>query len=72
MKKIFYPSLFIALLAFGCAKKRTCTETITQTNGNVTTNVTTYDKLTPKQRKEIENFGTYTSGNGTSHKTDCK
>ncbi len=72
MKKIIISSLLIGVVSFGCSKKRTCTETTTHTNGSVDTNVTMYDKLTPKEKKDVENLGTYTQSDGTAMKTSCK
>ncbi len=60
------------MVILGCSKKRTCTETIKRANGSVDTNVSMYNKLTPKERKDIENLNTYTDGDGTSHTTSCK
>lgn len=59
-------------IAFGCSKGRTCTETTTDTNGNVDTSIRVYDKLSPSQRRDIENLSTYTDGNGKTHITSCK
>ncbi len=74
MKKYILAPLMVLTIftIFGCSKQRTCTETTTHTNGNVDTNVTNYTKLTPKERKDIENYGTSTDGDGTVYKTICK
>ena len=72
MKKIIISSLFIGMIVFSCAKKRTCTETYKSANGTVTTSVTVYDKLTSKEKKDIENYGSYTNDDGSSVKTECK
>jgi len=72
MKKVILFLLLIGTVAFGCSKERTCTETVWHANGNVTTDIVTYDKLTPKQKKDIENLGTYVDDNGSVHETICK
>ncbi len=72
MKKIIVSALLLGVITIGCAKKRTCTEMVTQTNGTVNTYVTTYDKLTHKEKKDQENLGTYIYDNGTVYKTTCK
>jgi len=72
MKKNFIASLIIGLAMVGCVKERSCTTTTTHTNGDVDTDITHYDKLSRGEMREIVHLGSYTTGNGTVHHTECK
>jgi len=72
MKNLILCSLLVSVISFGCSKERSCTETTTNTDGSVDTDVRVYDKITPMQKRDIENLGTYVDDNGRTRKTICK